>query len=198
MSIRQRKAADVRRSELVSAAASLFAEGGVTQTAVRDIVKAAGVAQGTFYLYFDSKDAIVCAVAEALIDDVAKRMERALLDPDQSALDKLEAAATALFEMNDEPYEIELMQSFHHPDNVSIHDRVSRSLAERFAPPLTAIIAQGNKEGAFSVENPELAARLVIGALQGLGPVFADVEQTQESIAQFMMFVLRALGYTRP
>lgn len=54
----------VKRAELAGAAARVFGERGVAGTAVSDIVKAAGVAQGTFYPYFDSKDDVLLAVAE--------------------------------------------------------------------------------------------------------------------------------------
>ena len=63
---------EARRAELVSAAAAVFARRGVANTAVSDIVKAAGVAQGTFYLYFDSKDAAILAVVEQVLDDVVR------------------------------------------------------------------------------------------------------------------------------
>ena len=64
-----------RRAELTSAAARVFAERGVANTAVSDIVKAAGVAQGTFYLYFDSKDDVVLAVVEQIGDDMLAAIE---------------------------------------------------------------------------------------------------------------------------
>jgi len=53
MSPRPRADREARRSELAQVAARVFAERGVAGTAVSDIVTAAGVAQGTFYLYFE-------------------------------------------------------------------------------------------------------------------------------------------------
>ncbi|CAB50369.1 TetR/AcrR family transcriptional regulator [Pyrococcus abyssi] len=51
------------RDKLVKAAKRLFAEKGFYRTTVDDIVKAAGVAKGTFYLYFSSKEEIIKEVA---------------------------------------------------------------------------------------------------------------------------------------
>ena len=70
-----------RRAEIVSAAAVAFAEQGVACTAVSDIVKAAGVAQGTFYLYFESKDDVVLAVAELFGDALIGAIEGAVAAP---------------------------------------------------------------------------------------------------------------------
>ena len=54
-----------RRSELAQVALELWAERGFDQTSVHAIAEAAGIAKGTFYLYFDSK--------EALLEDVFRR-----------------------------------------------------------------------------------------------------------------------------
>ena len=196
MSARQRKDPETRRAELVTAAAALFAERGVAETAVSDIVRAAGVAQGTFYLYFESKDAIVCAVAEALIDDMVRRIETALDDPSHSAVEKLEAMALALVEINDEPYEIELMSIFHQPDNLAFHDTVTRSIIARLMPHLARIIEQGVAEGIFIAEDPERSAWFILGALQGLELGFTGTGEVRAAVGQLRAFVLRGLGYS--
>ncbi len=60
------KSPDERRSELVAAAQQLFYTKGYERTSVSDIVKAVGVAQGTFYYYFGSKQAILGALVTEL------------------------------------------------------------------------------------------------------------------------------------
>ena len=55
-----------RRSELLSAARSVFGAKGFEDATVSEIVRRAGVAQGTFYLYFPGKDALAWAFAETL------------------------------------------------------------------------------------------------------------------------------------
>ena len=72
---------EARRAALVSVAAAVFAQRGVANTAVSDIVKAAGVAQGTFSLYFDAKEdavlAVVARVADAIVESTAARIAAA-------------------------------------------------------------------------------------------------------------------------
>lgn len=58
------------RDRLITAATEVFAAKGYTATRVSDIVQQAGVAQGTFYLYFKSKQAIL----EHLIDTFCSRL----------------------------------------------------------------------------------------------------------------------------
>ena len=53
-----------RRGEILGAARAVFAERGYASARIAEIAARAGVATGTVYLYFDSKEAIVVALAE--------------------------------------------------------------------------------------------------------------------------------------
>lgn len=57
-----------RRNAILRAARKVFEERGFLDTRVADIVAAADVAQGTFYTYFDSKEAVFAEVAQQVID----------------------------------------------------------------------------------------------------------------------------------
>lgn len=46
----------------------MFQEKGVEKTKISDIVKLAGIAQGTFYLYFPSKLSVMPAIAEVMVE----------------------------------------------------------------------------------------------------------------------------------
>ena len=56
---RIRKEPDVRRTELIDAALELFSSVGYEKTTVTDIVKKVGVAKGTFFYYFPTKEAVL-------------------------------------------------------------------------------------------------------------------------------------------
>jgi AcrR family transcriptional regulator len=60
-----------RRAQLLIAARTVFAKKGYDSATVSEIVGKAGVAQGTFYLYFPGKDALAGAFAEALAERFA-------------------------------------------------------------------------------------------------------------------------------
>ncbi|HVB41230.1 MAG TPA: TetR/AcrR family transcriptional regulator [Streptosporangiaceae bacterium] len=59
-----------RKADLLAAARVVFERRGFLDARVADIVAEAKVAQGTFYTYFDSKEAIFVAVAQGVIDDM--------------------------------------------------------------------------------------------------------------------------------
>jgi AcrR family transcriptional regulator len=56
----------LRRAQLIEAAKVVFADKGYYSTTISDIVKVAGVSQGTFYLYFEDKKSIFEAVREEI------------------------------------------------------------------------------------------------------------------------------------
>ncbi|MCA9566827.1 MAG: TetR/AcrR family transcriptional regulator [Myxococcales bacterium] len=61
------KRAEERRSQILEHALLVFAHQGYHGASVSDIVKAAGVARGTFYLYFDSKEAVFRELLDELL-----------------------------------------------------------------------------------------------------------------------------------
>ncbi len=66
-----------RAAELLAAATSVFAQKGFHETKVSDIVAAAGVAQGTFYLYFKSKNDVFFRLISGCCERILDQMRRA-------------------------------------------------------------------------------------------------------------------------
>jgi len=65
---------DQRRREILTAAKELFAERGYHSASISEIIKRAGIARGTFYLYFNSKDAVFESILELAIDELQTRI----------------------------------------------------------------------------------------------------------------------------
>jgi len=75
------------RRRLLEAAEEVFAGLGYHEASIVKITERAGVALGTFYLYFDSKQAIF----EALVIDLNSRVRRSMSDSMTGAADRIEA-----------------------------------------------------------------------------------------------------------
>ena len=188
---------EARRAELVSAAATVFAQRGVANAAVSDIVKAAGVAQGTFYLYFDSKDAAVLAVveriADAMIDKAAARVAG-----ESSAVDKLLGLRGVLSEAGSVPEATELIELMHLPENRLLHDRLAEGLTPGLVSLLEVIVEQGVAEGVFKVDDTRAAAWFVLAGLQSVELSGTSIPDMPAALAKATEFALRALGYQGP
>lgn len=64
-----------KKERIVEAAIDMFRENGIEKTPVSSIVKRAGIAQGTFYLYFPSKLALMPAIAEVMVEKTMEVVE---------------------------------------------------------------------------------------------------------------------------
>jgi TetR/AcrR family transcriptional regulator, fatty acid metabolism regulator protein len=184
-----------RRAELASAAASVFAEHGVANTAVSDIVKAAGVAQGTFYLYFDSKDDVVVAVVERMVGQMVTSIEAAARASDATAVDRMLGLGNLLSSFESDPGAAELVDILHHPDNRPLHDRLAEHLLPRLAPLVESIVEQGVAEGSFDVPDTHAAAWFVLGGLQSAELMGTPAAEMPAVLASATRLALRALGY---
>lgn len=80
-----RKSKAQRRRELLDAARDAFVEKGLSAATVDDIVSNAGVARGTFYLYFSDKRAVFEALVDEFLGLIAQRVESIRLGPDEPA-----------------------------------------------------------------------------------------------------------------
>lgn len=70
------KSQAARRERVVRAALELGAEGGYDAVQMRDVASRAGVALGTIYRYFPSKDALLLAVMVEWLGDLERRVTR--------------------------------------------------------------------------------------------------------------------------
>lgn len=75
------------RARILEAAEQVFAEYGYTEASIVRITEQAGVGQGTFYLYFDSK----LAVFEELVEDLNRRMRHAMSEAAAQGRTRLES-----------------------------------------------------------------------------------------------------------
>lgn len=64
------KEADVRKNEILDAAGILFSEKGYDNTSVTDIMNAVGIAKGTLYHHFKSKEDIMDALIKRQTDAI--------------------------------------------------------------------------------------------------------------------------------
>ena len=74
------------RRALLDAAESVFAEHGYADASIVRITERAGVGQGTFYLYFDSK----LEIFEELVDDLNRRVRHAMTERATESMTRIE------------------------------------------------------------------------------------------------------------
>ncbi len=132
-----------------------------------------GVAKGTFYLYFDSKDQIVDAVAARMVDQVGDAVEAAAVAAGLDAVARVLSLGAAMAEVGRSPHELDLIEIFHRPENRAVHDRMAEAIIGRLAPALERIVADGVADGSFRAQDAGWAAAFVLGSYSRLHDVVA-------------------------
>lgn len=157
------KPAEIRRDELMDAAQRLFLEKGFASTSVAEIVKAADVAKGTFYLYFQTKEEILDALQERFIDGFCDRLDVAYAQSAGSdwpqRLDDWMAACVGFYLANVE---------FH--DLVFHQFPLSRGQLQKANPivdRLAVLLDAGRTDGVFDVDDSKMTAVMLFSAMHG-------------------------------
>ncbi|HEY3408675.1 MAG TPA: TetR/AcrR family transcriptional regulator [Propionicimonas sp.] len=194
MSPRPRVDRATKRAAVADAAARVFGERGVSGTAVSDIVRAAGIAQGTFYLYFESKDDVLLAVAEQFVASLGTALESSLPGAEASAPERLQCLVQALGSLAAGPANAAMAELLHRPENRALHDRLTEPLAQRMFVLVEEIVSQGVTEGSMHVADAGAAAWFVLGGLQGVERAGTPVAEMPAALDHALVLALRALG----
>ncbi|NEN81764.1 TetR/AcrR family transcriptional regulator [Paenibacillus elgii] len=170
---------EVRRNELLDAAVQLFGDKGVERTSVSDIVKQVGVAQGTFYYYFKTKDDVIFALIERTLSEQMEYVNSVAGQPGIAADRKLVAALLERPAVL--PNYRDFLQVLHHESNAMIHQRFVSGKISAMVQPIAHILEQGVKEGVFQVAHPAETAEFMLTAILFMfDPGFFD--RTEEEI----------------
>ena len=120
---------------ILDAAAIEFGDNGFHQASISDITRRAGVALGSFYTYFDSKDAVFRALVRDMSDQVRDHVAPAILSaPDQIAAEQAGLREFISFVRDHkEIYRIIDESEFVDPESFHLHyattaDRITRRL----------------------------------------------------------------------
>ncbi|MGE6552320.1 TetR family transcriptional regulator [Bacillus mycoides] len=97
-----------KKEKIVYAAIEVFQEKGVEKTKISDIVKLAGIAQGTFYLYFPSKLSVMPAIAEVMVEKMILAVKEKVQN-DSPFSSKVEQVIDAVFNFIAEYREIQAL-----------------------------------------------------------------------------------------
>jgi AcrR family transcriptional regulator len=157
------KAPEVRRQELMDAAETLFSERGIDDTTVSDIIERAGVAKGTFYWHFRSKEELLDALVERANDRYIERVTPIVEADGVGALAKLAAAAAMHVEAHGAGGGIH--GYLHREENALAHQKhLAREMA-MLAPLLARAVEQGVAEGVFDTRYPVEATEFMLAAV---------------------------------
>lgn len=184
---RRRLSPDVRRAEIIEAAERLIEARGA-EVRVEDVVREAGVAKGTFFLYFPTWDDLLETIRGRLVSafDTAHPLPTEVEGPiDWPALVEAQAAAFVDFTL-----------SRHVVGEVLFHSEFAerRPLADNGVRRISAVIRAGQEAGAFGSVDPDRTARLLFAAIHEAADTVAGGDDRAATLAALNHLLRRTLA----
>lgn len=164
--VRTTKDPEIRRQELMDAALELFLERGTDGTAVSDIVRRVGVAQGTFYYHFKSKDEVVNALADSMAEPLGQMVAGIAEDESVSVAGRIGRAVASLLDVIGASQQH--LEGLIRPGNEVLHQRVADAMQARLHPAFVALVGEGQADGSLDAEPVEETVELVLAAITHL------------------------------
>lgn len=165
---------DERLNELLDIAQGLFFKKGYEATPVNEIIEQAGVAKGTFYHYFRTKDDLLDKLVARWTRDTVERVKQLVMAPGElSAVKRLNSFFITIRDFKVENIELMrvLMQVLYREENLILRHKMFKKTIESLTPFLVKILEQGLKEGVFHLEDVRDTAELVFSMAMG----FSDI-----------------------
>ncbi|MCJ7840114.1 TetR family transcriptional regulator [Lederbergia sp. NSJ-179] len=186
-----------KRERIVQAAIEVFREKGIEKTKISDIVKLAGIAQGTYYLYFSSKLAVMPAIAEVMVE---KNMDevRAQVKEDADFSVQLTQVIDAIFSVAENYHE--MLAMIYAGMATTEHIQEWEAVYEPFYQWMSQFLKKAQANGTIrETVNTERVSKLVIGLVESAAEqIFLyDTNQVQEAEIQkkeVHSFLIHALG----
>lgn len=173
---------ETRKAEIIKAAYRLFQTKDYESTSMQDVIDAVGIAKGTLYHYFKSKEALLEAVIEEIAEQSIERMKTTVANASGNALQKIEQLmqAGSLATKHQK-----LLDYLHKPGNQEMHIRLLVAVLIQQAPLYADLIEQGCNEGVFKTETPLECAEFILSAVQFLTDM-GIYPWTQEDLSRRM------------
>lgn len=175
------------RAAILEAARACYAHPTASPVTVEAVMRAAGLAKGTFYVHFEDLPALEAELGQTLIAQLDQRLQPARL-AHQHPLTRIAAGFTAL-----------LRDLAHTPTHARLVARaavVTPDVVAAIQRHLREDLADAKAAGLLAVGSVELAARMVTALCQQAASDLADRKIDESAIPDIVRAILRTLGCT--
>ncbi|SCY82497.1 transcriptional regulator, TetR family [Lachnospiraceae bacterium XBB2008] len=176
--MREVKEAQERRREILDVAEELFVTNGYDNTSTNDILNRIGIARGTLYYHFKSKEDILNSMIERINDGLIAKARTIASDTSIPVIDRLVMTIAGM--QVDTEIGQEIIDQVHKPQNALMHQKMQQHLLNGVIPIIAGIVEEGNEQGIFNIKYPaETTEMLILYS----GIVFDDdFDESQERV----------------
>lgn len=194
----------VRRNEILDAAQRLVYTRGYEQMAIQDILDELHIAKGTFYHYFDSKQMLLEALLERIVEESDRQLMPIVQNTQLSALEKLQLffATVAYVKSEQKTFLLAVWRVWYKDENALARQKAEIMGIKHIVPLFTIIIAQGIEQGIFSTPFPAEIGGVIMSIMKGLSDTIGmslispEAEQNVQDTLQQLERTIAAYTYT--
>jgi TetR/AcrR family fatty acid metabolism transcriptional regulator len=180
----QPRSAASKRERILRAAIDVFAKNGYFNAKVSEIAKAAGVADGTIYLYFDGKEDLLVTIFREHTRSYLLSLERAIAHV-RRADERLRIAIRHHLETLGRDRSLAIVAQVELRHSLKFMSLLSQQEVADYLNMLRKIIEEGQSEGVFRRNlHPALVAKAVFGILDEMVTSWMLSEKEYEPAAQ--------------
>ncbi|HKW60822.1 MAG TPA: TetR/AcrR family transcriptional regulator [Candidatus Dormibacteraeota bacterium] len=190
----------VRREAFVEAAQRLMTAKGYEQMSIQDVLDAVEASRGAFYHYFDSKQALLEAVIDRMVDQALGEVQSVVEDRSLPAPARLQRVFSTIgrWKTARKPLVLALLEVWMSDHNAIVREKLRRTMVGRLADLLAPIIQQGIDEGSFRADSASDTARVLVMLLLGFQDVATQLFLDRQAGRIELADVVRTFtGYTQ-
>ncbi|GAA0338674.1 TetR/AcrR family transcriptional regulator [Oceanobacillus sp. FSL W7-1293] len=193
--MKRAKNAEERKNEILDVAEALFNEQGYDRTSTKDILKSIGIARGTLYHHFESKEAIMDGIIDRYNKKVIEAAQSIVGRKEVPVIERLLMAITSLNVSG--TISKELMTQIHKPQNALMHQKIQKVLITEITPIFTSIIQDGLEENLFHTDYPYESVEMLLVYASTVfddGSIELSKEEQLQRMTAFAFNAERLLG----
>ena len=188
-----------KKDQILDTSLQLFMKKGFDATSISDILSQLDIARGTLYYHFESKEAIMDAIIERLLNQVLEKIEKLMTNDSLSQTEKFMGFFTSI-NLTQLTGDEEIVDYFNQPQNALFHEKSNRLLIKKLSSVLAQIISEGMESGLFDTPYPAETAELILVGITGFvdskdSP--ADEDSMNHRMESFLYNAARMLGMSQ-
>lgn len=154
------KDATTRKKEILDVAERMFCTNGYDNTSTNDILAEIGIARGTLYYYFTSKEDILDGIIDRIIEEIVRKVSAIAMNEEIPVLERFTAAVLSA-NVDTEVGDM-ILEEVHKPQNALMNQKMNQRLLSEITPFFVKIIKDGIAEGMMQSEYPDEVVEMTL------------------------------------
>lgn len=155
------KEAEERKNEILDIAEQLFVAKGFDNTSTNDILRKIGIARGTLYYHFKSKEEILDAVTKRITKNLVEKSKEIFSQNELSVFERIIMIINSL-NISSGNLGHEILEQVHRPQNALMHQKMQKCVLSGITPLITSLIEELITQGICQTDYPKEVSEMVL------------------------------------